>query len=54
MEDSSIVELYWNRDPEAIKESSRKYGDYCFSIANNILNDSGDAEECVNDTWLRA
>ncbi len=54
MEDFEIVELYWSRNPEAIRETSHKYGAYCFSIANNILDDSGDAEECVNDTWMRA
>ena len=33
---------------------SRKYGDLCFQIASNILNDPQDAEECVNDAWLGA
>ena len=54
MEDARIVQLYWDRDEAAIDESSKKYGAYCASIARNILNDLSDAEECVNDTWLRA
>lgn len=54
MEDQAIVDLYWRRDPEAIRESGRKYGAYCKTIARNILHDGRDAEECVNDTWLSA
>ena len=54
MEDEGIVALYWSRDETAISESSRKYGAYCGSIARNILRSAADAEECVNDTWLRA
>ena len=53
MEDSQIVALYWQRSPDAIKETENKYGAYCFSIANNILHSKEDAEECVNDTWLK-
>ncbi|HAJ73505.1 MAG TPA: RNA polymerase subunit sigma-70 [Lachnospiraceae bacterium] len=54
MEDTRIVSLYWERNEQAIAESSAKYGRYCHSIAHNILMDDSDAEECVNDTWLRA
>ncbi len=54
MEDEKIVRLYWDRDEQAIAESSAKYGAYCGSIAGNILESASDAEECVNDTWLRA
>ena len=53
MEDSRIVALYWQRDASAIKETENKYGAYCFSVANNILHNEEDAEECVNDTWLK-
>ena len=53
MDDQQIVALYWQKNPDAIQESDRKYGAYCFSIANNILHSRQDAEECVNDTWLR-
>ena len=54
MEDSQIVDLYWQKDANAIKESDTKYGAYCFAIADNILRNSEDSEECVNDTWLHA
>ena len=54
MEDNRIVELYWQRDERAISETEKKYGSYCFSIANRILQDSEDAQECVNDTYLGA
>ena len=54
MEDERIVLLYWDRDEAAISESSMKYGAYCTSIAQNILKNPADAEECVNDTWLHA
>lgn len=54
MEDDKIVELYWQRSQQAISESSAKYGIYCYTIAARILSAREDAEECVNDTWLRA
>lgn len=53
LEDEHILELYINRNESAIAESSRQYGRYCYSISYNILSDKEDAEECVNDTWLR-
>lgn len=54
MEDCRIIELYWQRNAEAITETDRKYGSYCSSIAENILHSKEDAEECVNDTWFNA
>lgn len=54
MEDLRIIELYNQRNEKAIEETSAKYGAYCFSIANNILSDARDSEECVNDTWMKA
>lgn len=53
MNDAEIVELYFNRDEQAIAVTQEKYGKYCHSIAYNILFDREDTEECVNDTWLR-
>lgn len=52
--DSQIIQLYLNRDSQAISASMNRYGSYCFSIANGILDNAQDAEECVNDTWLKA
>ena len=54
MEDGQILELYWQRREQAIAETDRKYGGYCFTIANSILNNTEDAEETVSDTYLRA
>ena len=54
MEDDNIIELYWQRDESAIRESEMKYGGYCSSIADNILHSAEDTEECVSDTWFRA
>jgi len=54
MDDSQIVDLYWLRSETAIGETEKKYSRYCSSIAANILHSGEDAEECVNDTWLRA
>ena len=52
MEDREIVNLYWERNTSAIKETDTKYGGYCKAIAKNILGNHEDAEECVNDTYL--
>lgn len=54
MEDSGIIELYWTRMEEAISETALKYGKLCYRIANNILANREDSEECVNDTYLAA
>lgn len=54
MEDEAIVRLYWERDERAIDATAEKYGPYCHTIAANILSAREDAEECVNDTYLRA
>ena len=54
MNDASIINLYWERSENAIKETDIKYGRLCSRLANNILNNVCDAEECVSDTWLRA
>lgn len=54
MEDSRIIELYWQRSEQAIFETEQKYGKYCNSISYRILKNREDAKECVNDTWLCA
>ena len=53
MTDEKIIQLFFQRNEVAIEETSRKYGTYCFKIANNILKNQEDSEECVNDTWLK-
>ncbi len=52
MEDSKIIELYFERSEEAIPETERKYGTYCLSVAKNILGNEEDAKECLNDALL--
>ena len=54
MEDSQIIALYWDRDGDAIRKTEETYGGYCLTVANNILHNTEDAEECVNDTWFHA
>ena len=54
MDDNQIVDLYWRRQGTAISETKKKYGRYLFSIANHILAQYEDSEECVNDTYLGA
>lgn len=54
MDDEKIIELYWQRNENAISETKAKYGNYCYSIAYNILKNYEDAEECENDTYLEA
>lgn len=52
MDDAQIIELYFARNERAIRETGRKYGRLCFSIAHNILYSIEDSEECVSDTYL--
>ncbi|MBQ7919851.1 MAG: sigma-70 family RNA polymerase sigma factor [Lachnospiraceae bacterium] len=53
MEDNKIIELYFKRIESAITETSAKYGHFLHTISMNILQNHEDAEECVNDTYLR-
>lgn len=50
MDDKGIIKLYFERNESALNETAKKYGKYCYSIAYNILSNSEDAEESVNDT----
>ena len=54
MEDREIIALYFARDEMALRVSSDKYGSYVKGISMSILRNALDAEECVNDTWLKA
>ena len=54
MDDKVILDLYFARNEEAIAETERKYGCYCYSVANRILNSNEDSEETVSDTYLQA
>ena len=50
--DEKIIDMYWERDPDAIQETDRKYGAFLRNVAYNILFDVQDCEECKNDAYL--
>ncbi|MCR4855573.1 MAG: sigma-70 family RNA polymerase sigma factor [Erysipelotrichaceae bacterium] len=52
MEDQKIIQLYFDRDEQAIAETKNKYDNYCFSISRAILHNQQDCEEAVSDTYL--
>ena len=52
MEDSKIVDLFFERSEQAVEELDKKYGAAVRKTAANILRCRQDAEECVNDTYL--
>ena len=54
MEDGEIIRLYFARNEDVIGETEKKYGGYCRATAYNITGSRPDAEECVNDTFLKA
>lgn len=53
MTDPQIIELYFARDQQAVSETAAKYGAFLLRLSRNILRSPDDAEECVNDTYLR-
>ncbi|MBE6559310.1 MAG: sigma-70 family RNA polymerase sigma factor [Ruminococcaceae bacterium] len=53
MQDHEIIALYFDRNERAIIETAQQYGKLCHKVAMNILNNRSDAEECVNDTYLK-
>lgn len=53
LEDNDIIQMYFDRDETAISATSEKYGNYCNTVARNILDNDEDTEECVNDTYLK-
>lgn len=54
MDDNVIIEMYFARSEEAVRETAAKYGAYCTAIALNILGNAQDGEECVNDVYFKA
>ncbi len=54
LDDEKIIELYWQRDEEAIEATDFKYRKYLFRVAYNIVRDNVDCEECLSDTYLGA
>ena len=53
MKDQDIIDLFFARDERAIAETARQYGRACMQVSMNILQSRSDAEECVNDTYLK-
>lgn len=54
MDDSRIIDLFFDRDEKALEYTAEKYDSYCYAVARAILDNDEDAKECVNDTLLAA
>ncbi len=54
MQEENLIHQFIERNEEAISESKQRYASYCLAIAQNILTDREDAEECLNDALLAA
>ena len=54
MEDSKIIEMLLARNEDGIKHMDDTYGRRLFVLADNIVRNSQDAEESVNDTYMKA
>lgn len=54
MDDNKIIELFFARNENAIRETDGKYSKYLLFISMNILNNMDDSYECVNDTYFKA
>ncbi|MBM6829934.1 sigma-70 family RNA polymerase sigma factor [Anaerotignum lactatifermentans] len=52
--DRQIIDMFFTRSEEAIRELDRKYGKICYTLSFQIVNSRQDAEECVNDAYLGA
>lgn len=52
--DEELVKKFLRRDEEAISDAKKQYENYCMYIAQNVLSNRGDAEECVSDVLLAA
>lgn len=53
MEDARIIDLFWQRSEEAIRQTELRYGGRLYQLADRILNDSEDSQECVSDTYYK-
>lgn len=52
MDNEKLVNLFWERSPEAIAQTQQTYGALCAKLAGRLLRRKEDVEECVNDTYL--
>ena len=53
MTDRQIIELYWARNEDAIQETDLRYGKKLHTLADKIVRNFEDAQECVSDTYLK-
>ena len=54
MNDNQIIKLFFTRNEDAIAQTACKYGTRLMGLSANILRNNEDAQECVNDTYLKA
>lgn len=54
LEDRDIVTRCLARDETALEDTQRKYGRVLTALSERITEDTCDAQECVNDTYLQA
>ena len=54
IDDEKIIEMFFQRSEQGIRELDVKYGKICHNLSYNIVNNRQDAEECVNDAYLGA
>lgn len=54
IDDEKIIDLFFERSEQGIRELDNKYGAVCHNLSYNIVNNRQDAEECVNDAYLRS
>ena len=54
LNDAQIVDLFLAREEDALAQTARKYGNRLRGIAESILDNRQEAEECENDTYLEA
>ena len=54
MDDSKIIELFFARNEDDIKHTDDTYGRRLFHLADNIVHNDQDAEESVDDTYMKA
>ena len=52
MEDTKIIELFWEHNEQAVQETDTAYGRKLYVLSNNILSNREDAQECVSDTYM--
>ena len=53
LSDDAIIDLYWQRDEDAIAATDKKYRRYLYTIAYNIVREHTECEDCLNDTYMR-